>query len=116
MLLTAQQIIEAADLTDELVEVPEWGGAVKIRGFSKAKQQELREAARGANGAVDTERLEVLMLIHGVVEPAIGAEMYEVLRQKSARAVDRILSAILTLNGMTEEAADAAKRRFPPGA
>lgn len=111
-ILTLEQVLEAPDLEEREVEVPEWGGSVKIRSFSKAAQQDLRRKAMVKN-ELDTDRLEMLMFIHGVVEPQFTEEHYEALRQKSAGAIDRVLRAILELSGLTREAVDQAKRLFP---
>ncbi|NOZ27960.1 MAG: hypothetical protein GXP39_07910 [Chloroflexi bacterium] len=111
-ILSVEQVLEAPDLEERVIEVPEWGGAVRIRSFSKATQQELRKKAT-VKGEIDGDRLEMLMFIHGVVDPAFTEEHYELLRKKSAGAIDRVLRAILELSGLTREAVEEAKRSFP---
>jgi hypothetical protein len=53
------------------------------------------------------------MVVHGVVEPALGAEHVLRLKQLPNGIVDRIVTAILALNGMTAEAQQAAADTFP---
>lgn len=112
LVLTVDQILKAADLEERTVEVPEWRGAVRIKSFSKATQQDLRKRAT-VKEKIDGDRLEMLMFINGVIEPRFTEEHYDQLRQKSAGAIDRVLKEILELSGLTREAIDEAKRSFP---
>lgn len=111
-ILSTEEILAADDLEERIVDVPEWGGSVRVRAFMKSAQQELREASRVA-GVVDSDRLEMNFLIYGVAEPRFTPEHYELLRRKSARALDRVIAAINEINGFTEAAIAQAKDRFP---
>ena len=110
-ILSVEDILTAPDIDERVVEVPEWGGAVKIRSFTKQRQIQLREKAV-VNGDVDSERMELLMFIEGVVEPQFSIEHIELLRGKSASAMDRVLSAILDLGGMTPERQKEMEQTF----
>ncbi len=111
-LLTVDQILACPDLVEEVVEVPEWGGSVKVRAFSKAVQQQVRSEARIAD-EIDDNRLEMLIFLHGVIEPQFSADQYELLRGKSAAAIDRVSERISKLSGLSGGAVDAAKEKFP---
>jgi hypothetical protein len=113
-ILTVEDILTAPDIQERLVEVPEWGGAVKIRSFTKHRQIELRQKALVGN-EVDSERMELLMFVEGVVEPQFGPEHIDLLKGKSASAMDRVLGAILELGGMTPEAQNEMERDFRQG-
>lgn len=112
MILTAQQILDCNDLTERLLPVPEWGGDVRLRAFTKAQEQDIRNAAKVA-GEIDTDRLEVLMVVYGLAEPSFTVAQAELLRQKSAKAFDRVFRAILELNSMEDGAVEKAVDRFP---
>lgn len=111
-MLTREAILAAQDIVEETFEVAEWGGSLKIRGLSKARQAEMRRAAT-VNDEVDEERLEVLMFIHGVVEPVFTTEDYEALRGKAAGAMDRVLKRILRASAIGSEAVKKAEASFP---
>jgi len=104
------QILGAQDLREEVVNVPEWGCSVRVRSFTKADQQAMREQATIA-GEMDDQRLEVLMVIHGVIEPKFSLDQYEQLRNKSATALDRVLTAITSLSGIGKDAIEAAQKK-----
>ena len=118
-ILSFEEIITAPDIQEETVSVPEWGGAVTIRGLSKAEQQDLRKASTVVTivggkevESVDSYRLELLMLSHGLVEPKITKDQAESLKTKAAGPVDRVLSAIVKASGMDPEAVKKAEAAF----
>jgi hypothetical protein len=111
-ILSVEDILTAPDIQEKTVEVPEWGGAVKIRSFTKQRQIQLRSQAVDSKGDVDSERMELLMFIEGVVEPKFSAQHIDLLKGKSATAMDRVLSAILDLGGLTPERQAEMERDF----
>lgn len=111
-ILTVEAILAAKDLKEEIIEIPEWNGAVKIRSFTKKQQQSIREMST-INDEIDTDRLEMFMFLRGVIEPEFSDDQYELLRDKSAGVIDRILNRVMELSGMTEEAKKAADKKFP---
>ncbi len=109
--LTAAEILAASDITEEDVDVPEWGGKVRIRAFTKARQQELRRMATDPRtGRIDNEKLEMQIFIHGVITPSFVPMQQTELKDKSAGAMDKVLTRIMAISGLTSEAvADADK-------
>jgi len=105
--------IKSVPLKEKEIHVPEWGGDVLIREFSKAKQQQLRkEAVLGEE--INSDRLELLMFIHGVIDPVFTEQDYLEIQGKSAKAVDTVLNEILAISGLTELAVKEAEKRFRP--
>lgn len=111
--LTIDAILAAPDVKEDVVDVPEWGGRVKVRGLTKAKQQELREAAT-VNGELQQSKLELGMIAACMAEPQVTMDQTEQLRAKLAGPVDRILQAILTVSGLQPKAVKEAERVFRP--
>jgi hypothetical protein len=100
--------------TDE-VEVPEWGGAVRIRAFSKSQYIAMQTASgfdsNGEGG--DLEMFQKQMFLHGVEEPKFTQEQVDALFSgQSGGIVDRVLVAIAELNALGTEAAKRAKAKF----
>ena len=113
-ILSVEDILTAPDIEEKVVEVPEWGGAVKIRSFTKQRQMQLRQQSMKGE-ELDSEAMELLMFIEGVVEPEFSVSHIELLKGKSATAMDRVLQAILTLGGLTPEAQKEMERDFREG-
>jgi hypothetical protein len=111
-LLTWEDIIAADDIASMTLDVPEWGGAVRLRTFTKNVELEMRAKARAPDGSVDSEKLEMLMLVYGVVEPELTYDMVPHLRTKNAAVIDRILGEIVGLNRLGGDAIDTAVAAF----
>jgi hypothetical protein len=113
-ILSVEDILTAPDIQEQTVEVPEWGGAVRISSFTKQRQMQLRSQAMTGD-ELDSERMELLMFIEGVIEPKFSVEHIELLKGKSASAMDRVLQAILALGGLTPEAQAEMEKDFRQG-
>jgi len=111
-ILTAEQVVTVDDRPERVVEVPEWGGAVRIKALSLGQFQDIRDRSTVA-GEVDETRVTLYMLQEGIVEPRLTEAQVEMLRLKSIPAVVRLLSAISELSAVDEAAQKAAEARFP---
>lgn len=114
-MLTADDIWAAQDITEVTVPVPQWGGSVRIKTFTKRQADDMRKAATVYNARtradeVNNDKLEALLLVEGMVEPKLSLKQYDQMLEKSAVAVAAILQAIMKASGMSEAAvADADK-------
>lgn len=102
--LTVDQILNASDLPTEVVEVPEWGGAVRVQGLSRAaydaiaRQAEVSVPATGpgqvAGTRRDDDKFSDLLFVACVVEPKFSEIHIPALRGKSLGALNRVYQAI----------------------
>ncbi|MBT9156877.1 MAG: hypothetical protein DDT37_01868 [Firmicutes bacterium] len=98
---------------EKTIAVPDWGGSVIVRGMSKREQQQLRKAALDPlTGQIDTDKMEILMLVHCLASPKITMEQAEQLAQKSAAAFDKVLTAIMDVTGLSEEVQKQTLKSF----
>lgn len=114
-ILSINEILSASDLEEKAIEVSEWGGTVKVRGMTKQEQQQLRKQATDAAGQINPDLMEQLMIAHCLAEPRITVEQAGQLMQKSASAVDKVLTAIMDVAGLSEAAQKAMVRSFHAG-
>jgi len=98
-ILSLDELLNAKDDRTEVVPVPEWGGAVKIRTLNKGEQRAILDECGS-----DFARIEMLMLVHGLADPQVGPEHIDILRRKSVGAVNRVINRIMVLSGLTAEA------------
>ena len=108
-LLDRAAILAVPDITTEDVEVPEWGGVVRVRGLT-ASQRDKFEAdslqGKGRNTSVNLHNLRARLVATCLVGES-GApvfaerDIYE-LGQKSASAIDRIYDVATRLSGIGE--------------
>ena len=102
--LSIDQILAANDLPTEVVEVPEWGGRVKVQGLSRASYDAIAKAAevtvpatgpgQQAGTKRDDDRFSDLLFVACVIEPRFTDEHIPALRDKSLGALNRVYQAI----------------------
>lgn len=110
--LTFEQIAAADDITEKIVDVPEWNGKVLVKSLSKRKMDVIHEKSRNADGELDQERVEMMIFCTGMIQPRVTAEQYEVMRDRSATAWMRIYKAISDTTMMGEGDSAKAEQRF----
>lgn len=119
-LLSKDQILAAEDLVTEDVEVPEWGGTVRVRMMTGAERDSFEDSltqTKGKNVKTNLANLRARLVARTVVDEA-GKRMFTdaeagVLGQKSAAALDRVFEAARRLNGMTEADVEELTEDFP---
>jgi hypothetical protein len=112
--LTKDQILAAADLPEEVVDVPEWGGKVLIRGMTGAERDAFEESVmvtRGNSRELNLRNFRAKLVALSIVDPVTKERMFSdneiaELGKKSARALQRVFEAALRLNGMTSESVE----------
>jgi len=114
-ILTADEIWAAKDIEERVVEVPQWGGSVRIRTLSQKQSSELRRRAQRINPAtkqseLDNEALEQLLFIEGVIEPRFTMADYGRIADKSMVAVTTVLRAIMDASGFSSESVSEATK------
>lgn len=105
-MLTVDQILGAKDFIEEILEVPEWGGRVKVKTLSMGARYDIAEksvAGSGQNRRVDSTQLALLTVLHGVVEPKFSAETVLKLAEKNASAVEKIVAAVWRVSSVEPE-------------
>lgn len=109
-MLTRDLIAAAPDITTEIVEVPEWGGAVQVRALTGAQRDSWESSVvrmegdkRIFNMADLRARFVQLCVVNADGDLLFGPSDIEWLTGKSARALDRIFRAGQRLSGMTEQ-------------
>jgi hypothetical protein len=110
IMLDRKTILAAVDIETETVEVPEWGGSVKVRGLTGAGRDAWQESMLQGSGrsqkvrlAEATVRLVQLSVIDGTGNLLFKPEDIPALNKKSAAALNRIYEVAARLSGLTPE-------------
>jgi len=123
VMLTKDAIKAVADLPTEDVEVPEWGGMVRVRGLSGADRDAYfaSMAVMGKGGNVvgsdfshATGKLVSLCVVDGNGDPMFSAIDVGWLGQKSAVALGRVFEAASRLSGLEEADIEALGKDSNP--
>ena len=123
-LLTKDALLGASDLREREVELPSIGGSVRVRGLGAAySNQATSEALKLITGArgeqtatVDTAKLEILQVLHGLVDPKLDSfEEAERFMQQCGPAARAIVNMIDELSGVDKEAIEKTNATFQTG-
>lgn len=109
-LLNRDDILNAADMSSEVIEVPEWGGAVMVKSLTGAERDHFEASIveragkkTKMNMANVRARLVALTVVDEDHKRLFRFADVEALGQKSASALDRIFDVAMRLSGMRNE-------------
>ena len=108
MLLTKESILKASDLKTADVEVPEWGGTVRVRTMTGADRQAFYKQTTTKEG-VPKNMLEALIVATAVNEngePLFTAADVSALASKSSLALQKVWDKAAELNGLTQKSVE----------
>jgi len=106
-LLNRSEILDAADRTFVDVEVPEWGGQVRV-GVMTGRQRMLLQMAMEKDREGFIEQVVAFCCVDAAGEPLFTAADTKALGKKSAAALERVFSVAVEVNGLTKKAVDDA--------
>lgn len=114
---TVDQILEAApgDIVTEVIDVPEWGCAVKLKSFTAYEAASIRQAGigfRGENTEVAWAQMEKQQFLLGVMEPSFTPNQVEKLHMSSGRGFARVIQWLDEKSNIDKEALKSAREEF----
>lgn len=108
--LSRDQILDASDITTEVVEVEEWGGAVRVRGLSGNERDTYEQSIITMKGTKIMPKFTGAMakLVALSVVDEQGVRMFtdedvRALGRKSAGALQRVYEVARRLAGLSSE-------------
>lgn len=108
--LTADEILQAADTVIETVQVPEWGGAVRVRGMTGYDRDAFERTLLNVRGKdVDTNwtNLRAKLVARTVIDEENNLLFKETqvvaLGRKAAKALDRVFEVAQRLSGIGKD-------------
>ena len=110
-MLSREQMQKLSAPKEREMPVPLLGETVRIKLFRKGDIDVMRVEAMVA-GEVDNTKFERLLVMRGLIEPALDDAGYEELAGGNAAVYYSILNAIMEGNGLTALAQRDARRTF----
>ena len=112
-LLTRDAILQAQDIKTEEVDVPEWGGTVRVKMMTGTERDALGAALIGPDGTPDMSlyrlRLVTLCIVGEDNSPLFAIDEVAMLGAKSGTALDRVYRVAERLNDSGAAAVEAAR-------
>lgn len=120
--LTRDVILEAEDLLYEDVEVPEWGGTVRVRGMTGAERDAFESEVveqRGKKARLNMQNFRAKLVARSVVDEE-GKRLFSDkdahnLGKKSAAALDRVFGVAQRLSGLSDKDVEELVENFDNG-
>lgn len=111
-ILDRSAILGADDLKHEDVDVPAWGGSVRVRTMTGQERDEFRAAIATDEGGTPVGKFAAALLVVTVVDEA-GARLFsaadmDALQKKSAASLDAPATVAMRLNGLGGVAVEEA--------
>lgn len=108
------KILEAADLSHEDVDVPEWGVTIRVVSPTVRERARIVSAFMGKDGSPDIEKMYPALVIATACDPESGDHLFteadfEALSGKSGRAMETVAQAALRVSGMSDRPVEAGK-------
>jgi len=102
-------ILNSDDIPTELIDIPEWGVTIEVRGMTGADRASILESAMLPTGGVNLQAFYPEIIIACAHDPETGQRLFtsadrDAVMAKSGKAIDRLATAGLSLSGMTEAA------------
>lgn len=120
--LNKQDILQARDVVKEMLEVPEWGGAIYVRSISAAERGLIEEGAakfKESKGKNDTfARTFTVKMVSMAVCDENGQRLFEdkdiaLLQQKNAAVISRIAEVAQRLSGFSKQDLEELEKNSP---
>lgn len=115
--LTKEMILKADDMAYKDVEVPEWGGTIRIRRLSGAERDRFESTVfRNEKNNIDwanmRARLVALSAVNGENKRLFSFQDADKLGKKSAKVLDRLFSEAQKLSGLRKEDVDDLRKNL----
>ena len=105
-LLTKDSILSSNDLPNDIVEVPQWGGSVKVRGMTAGERDRFEDMIRTKGLGALRATLAAMCIIDEDGKRLFTDIEVNKLGDKSAEALDLVVEVASRLSGLTPEDAD----------
>jgi hypothetical protein len=111
------QIFAIQDIPSEMVEIPEWGVKLEVRGMTGAERTRIMDLAIDNKGGMNLQFVYPEIVIATAFDPETGLQVFTpndrgTLLSKAATALDRLAGVGMRLSGFTEEASDEKGKDF----
>lgn len=110
MLLSKQAILAAKDIETKDVDVPEWGGCVRVKALTGSERDAFEQetvARKGKNVETNLRNIRARLVVLAVVDAdgnrLFGYHDIEALGKKSAKPLDRLFTVAMELSGIRDE-------------
>jgi len=108
--LNKDAILKAQDLDTQDVDVPEWGGSVRVRGMTASERDRFEQVMGGENVANIRANLVARTVVDENSQRLFTDADISELGKKSAQALDRVFDVASRLSGLRSQDIDELEK------
>ena len=102
------QILACKDIQSEVVEVPQWGVTVEVRGMTARQRALVLQESVDAKGAVNLQKLYPQLVVMSTYDPETSEPVFlsgdfDAVAEKSGAALEVIAQVAMRLSGFNTE-------------
>jgi hypothetical protein len=104
--LTIEQIRAVNDERQQDVDVPEWGGKVRVRSLTTGEKQEFEQGMikiKGKHRDVNLQNLRERLIVKALVHPQMSQADIRWLAEKNSLPVSRVYDVAAALSGLSDD-------------
>lgn len=99
------QILACKDIQSELVEVPQWGVTVEVKGMTGRQRAILLQDVMGPRGNVDLQKLYPQLVVFSAFDPETSEPVFlpgdiDAVAEKAGGALEVIAQVAMRLSGL----------------
>lgn len=112
-----KRALEADDIEAEVVDVPQWGIKLEVRGLTSKERAKLLRTSTKPDGSIDFDKWFPDLVIATAYDPETGEQVFEqadrdALNGKSGAAIQNLVEVASRLSGLGEQDVQAAKEEL----
>lgn len=109
-LLNRDAVLKVTDTVTKDIPVPEWGGSLRVRTMTVAERNDFARRASSEDKVSVAAWLVSVLAVDENNKPLFKAEDVPEIERRNFRAVDRVVQAILEVNGISEKKVEEAAK------
>jgi hypothetical protein len=109
-MLTREQIL-AASIEREILDVPEWGGEINVRGMTGTERERFELAAQKRSDCILRALVAAMCVCDGDGKALFTQTDVPALAANSAAALDRVFDVAVRLSGITTKELDSTEKK-----
>lgn len=110
-----EKILNTEDIKEQVVEIPEWGVKVLVRGLDGAQRAKVMQNATDARGNINFTKIYPDIIIASCYDPETKEKIFEdtdrdLIMKKSSVAIDRIVNVAMAISGLSKQAEEEIEK------
>ena len=110
-----EKILNAEDIQEQIVDVPEWGVKILVRGLDGEQRARVMQNGTDSRGNVNFTKIYPDILIATCYDPETKERVFEetdrdLIMKKSSAAIDKVVNVAMSISGLSKQAEEVIEK------